>query len=458
MATSSQDQPTTVNTPQNQVRTSKRRFWLRLIIVFIIIVLIVSVILAVLTYTNILPQKWFVTLLATLGPTFGAIGAFVNTTLSNKDFQEAARKRLIGTLSGDTADKTSDNKDSKDPAPQVTPPQGITITVSPIITNTNTATSTANAADQPLKGEVSNHPNTVINPAPLPLTAQLPAKPPSSTNAIFFVSTKLTDPKEFYGRAIEREQLLSRTRNGGCTSIIGPRRIGKTWLLTYLRLVAPQELGANFRIGYMSAALPSNATIAGFTAAALKALGHPSYSLPECPDLKLLEHFVRDIVIQNNTPILCIDEFEGLTHHSEFDLDFFEGLRAITEIGLGLVVLSKKPLIEIVSENTRTSPFFNVFLQLPLAPFDREDAERFWQEKGTQAQFTAQERTYALAYSRTDGAQFPPLRLQLVGNMLLNEKYVTDSVAQQRYRPNDLEYWPAFKQRVDVAYSGMVKS
>jgi hypothetical protein len=34
MATSSQDQPTTVNTPQNQVRTSKGRLWLRLLIAF----------------------------------------------------------------------------------------------------------------------------------------------------------------------------------------------------------------------------------------------------------------------------------------------------------------------------------------------------------------------------------------------------------------------------------------
>jgi hypothetical protein len=225
-----------------------------------------------------------------------------------------------------------------------------------------------------------------------------------------------------------------------------------------LRLVAVQELGANFRIGYMSAALPSSATITGFSREALKALGHPSSSLPERPDLQLLEHFVRDIVIQNNVPILCIDEFEGLTHHTEFDLDFFEGLRAITEIGLGLVVLSKRRLIEVVSEKTRTSPFFNVFQELLLAPFDRADAERFWQEKGAQAQFTDQERAYALAYSRTDGDQFPPLRLQLVGDRLLSEKYVADPVTQQRYCPNDLEYWQALKQRVDVAYSGMVKS
>jgi hypothetical protein len=457
VTTSSQDQPTILNTPPNQAPTSKRRLWLRLLIAFIIIVLIISVILLILAYTKILPPQWFAFLLPTLGPIVGSFGAYVTIILSDKDVQEVLRKRLIGTLSGEAADKTS-NKASKDATPQGTPAQTITITISPSINNTHTATSTADDATESPKRGLPHHPESTINLALAPPIAQLPARSPSSSDPIFFVSTKLTDLREFYGRAVEREQLLSRTRNGGCTSIIGPRRIGKTWLMTYLRLIAPQELGTNFRIGSMSAALPSNATTAGFSAEALKALGDPAYSLPPCPDLKSLENFVRDIVAQNHTPILCIDEFEGLTRHSEFDLDFFEGLRAITEIGLSLVVLSKRPLIELVSENTRTSPFFNVFLQMPLIPFDRQDAERFWQEKGAQAQFTAEERAHALACSRTDGGQFPPLRLQLVGNMLLHEKYVADPAAQQRYRPDDPEYWQAFKQRVDVAYRGMVKS
>jgi hypothetical protein len=458
MPTSSPDQPTMMNTSPRQAPASKRRLWLRLLITFITIVLIIFITLVLLTYTKILPPQWFVPLLATLAPIVGGIGAFVNTTLSDKDFQQALRKRLIGLLSDEVADRTNDNKDSKDATPQATSPSGITITVSPTITNTNIATSTADAAIESPKRDLPHHPESAINRVSLPEIAQLPVRSLTSSDSIFFVGTKLTDPREFYGRAIERAQLLSRTRNGGCTSIIGPRRIGKSWLMTYLLMVAPQQLGTNFRIGSMNAALPSTATVAGFSLEALKALGSPFYALPPYPDLKLLENFVRDLVAQNHKPILCIDEFERLAHHAEFDLDFFEGLRAITEIGLGLVVLSQKPLIEIVGENTRTSPFFNVFLQLSLVPFDRDDAEIFWHEKGAQAQFTSQERTYARTCSQTADGQFPPLRLQLVGNMLLTEKYAADPVARQRYRPAEPEYWQTFRQRVDVAYGGMVKS
>ncbi len=458
MAASSPDQPATANTVPNQAPPRKRRFWLRLIIAFIVFTLIAILILVLLTWLKIPLAQQFAPLLTKLSPVFGAIGAFVNATLSDKDFQQSFRKWLAQLLFGDSGGTAKGNQDAGT-STQTTVQPSITINVSPTITNTNTATAAGTTGSTDTTGTPPAQLQPA-NPAPQqqPVTASTAAKPPASSDPIFFPNMKLTNLREFYGRAIERTQLLSRTRNGGCTSIIGPRRSGKTWLMTYLRLVAGEQLGANFRIGYMSATLPSCATAAGFTREALIALGHPLYALPERPNLALLQHVVRDMVAQNNTPILCIDEFEGLTQHPECDLQFFEGLRAITEIGLGLVVLSKKPLIEIVSETTRTSPFFNVFLQLPLRPFDREDAEKFLQEKGAQGQFSEQERAYLLAYGQSEKEQFPPLRLQLVGETLLNEKRVAVTAGQHHYRPNDPEYWQVFKERVDATYSGMVKS
>jgi hypothetical protein len=432
MANSSQDQPTTTNIVQ-QADASKRWFGIRLVITFAAFILIAILIFVILTYFKILVSQWLV-------PLFGGTGTFVTTTLFDKDFQQSFRKWLTNLLFGNTEEKTKDDKDSKN-----TPQPNITINVSPTITNMNTTTSASNSSVQPV----------LASPATRQQIASTAAHLPSSSGSIFFPNMKLTDPSEFYGRMLERTQLLSRTRHGGCTSIVGPRRSGKTWLMSYLRLVADEQLGANFRIGYMSAALPSCAKRAGFTKEALQALGYPTYSLPASPDLGLLEHCVRDVVAQKQTPILCIDEFEGLTPQPEFDLQFFEGLRAITEIGLALVVLSKEPLIDLVSESTRTSPFFNVFLQLTLHPFERAETEQFVQQKGKQAQLSEQERAYLLAYAQTAKKQFPPLRLQLVGEMLLNEKRAED---QQHYRPHDPEYWQAFKQRVDAAYRGMVKS
>ncbi len=283
-----------------------------------------------------------------------------------------------------------------------------------------------------------------------------PAQVPSDT--VFLVNLPLTDPNEFFGRMLERTKLLSRTRKGACTSIVGPRRIGKTWLISYLRLVASTQLGMNFHIGYLDATMPSCTSVPGFTTEVLKVLGFPFFSTLTNPSLTTLEGFVKDMVARNQAPILCIDEFEGFaSHQQDFDFNFFTGLRAITQVGLGLVVVSKNPLIDIVSENTKTSPFFNVFLQLKLEPFGVEDAEKFAQVKSAQAGFTDQERAYLLKYGQKGEQQWPPLRLQLVGDMLLEDKNLAAREGSSIYDPDTPDYWLDFRALLEDTYQGMVK-
>jgi hypothetical protein len=123
-----------------------------------------------------------------------------------------------------------------------------------------------------------------------------------------------------------------------------------------------------------------------------------------------------------------------------------------------MVVVSKDLLIDLVSKNLKTSPFFNVFSTLRLAPFDQEDAQQFAQEKSTQAGFTDREQAYLLKYAReSDRQAWPPLRLQLVGELLLNDKGLAGGADHSHYRPDDPEYWMQFKERVEDMYQGMVK-
>ena len=94
----------------------------------------------------------------------------------------------------------------------------------------------------------------------------------SPTISAFLFNQPLSDPGEFYGRIRERETLINRTRNGASTSIVGPRRVGKTWLMSYLKLVAPRELGTRFLVGYLDATTSRCSTLAGFIASSLEAL------------------------------------------------------------------------------------------------------------------------------------------------------------------------------------------
>src|SRR6185312_5920726 len=101
--------------------------------------------------------------------------------------------------------------------------------------------------------------------SPTPTTTPQPQPPPSPANTsnttttqatlnrIFYFNERLPKANEFYGRARERETLINRTRNGSSTSIVGPRRIGKTWLIDYLKHVAPTELHPSTRLVYLDA-------------------------------------------------------------------------------------------------------------------------------------------------------------------------------------------------------------
>ena len=186
--------------------------------------------------------------------------------------------------------------------------------------------------------------------------------------------------------------MLNRTWHAASTSIVGQRRIGKTWLMHYVRLIAPQELGSKYLIGYLSTMASRCSTVVGFVGTALEALALQKSSLATAQDsLILLEQAIQEVSSTGRVPVLCIDEFECFGNHRQFDLHFFSSLRAMTQNGLCLLVASKTPLIEIIGKYGKTSGFFNVFEQITLKPFHRKGAERFIREKGEGVGLTVQE-------------------------------------------------------------------
>ena len=273
----------------------------------------------------------------------------------------------------------------------------------------------------------------------------------------FFFNEKLPRPEEFYGRGIERETLLNRTYNKSSTSIVGPRRIGKTWLIEYLLLEAKTQLGSRFRIGYLDAMMASCSTVAGFTAKAAKELGFPLSPERASLGLVALEEIVEMLKARRHNVVLCIDEFEGFAGRPGFDVSFFAGLRAMAQIGLCLIAVSRRPLIDIVDDYGNTSGFFNIFEQLTLEPFDREDAEEFVLAKSALAGFNEQEQEFLMNYGRLEDERWLPIRLQLVGKMLLEDKTLEAKCGRQRYRPDDPSYWQRFIQRLEEKYRGVMR-
>ncbi|HLZ59096.1 MAG TPA: helix-turn-helix domain-containing protein [Ktedonosporobacter sp.] len=234
----------------------------------------------------------------------------------------------------------------------------------------------------------------------------------------------LPTPAELYGRQRARKTLLARTLHRASTSLTGPRRIGKTWLLQYLLAVAPKQLGAGFRLGYLDAMAPECETIEGFAAAALERLKLPT-PLPH-EGLIGLKQGLRHLVTQKQTPVLCIDEFDCIGRNSKFTREFYEGLRSLCSApdpGLVLVLASQEPLHLLTRPHAHGSPFFNIFERVALKPFSYSETEQFIAEKGQAAGFTPQERAYLWEYGKLNKEEqaWWPLRLQLAGKILEEE-------------------------------------
>jgi transcriptional regulator with XRE-family HTH domain len=286
----------------------------------------------------------------------------------------------------------------------------------------------------------------------------------TATGSVFHYNTALTDASEFYGRRGECIPLFRRLRQRSSVSIVGRRRIGKSWLLKYLGFIASSELGMGYQIACIDATLPSCNTLDHFTESMLKELDIP---LPEQPsiteNMASLEKTVKAFAAKNEVLVLCIDEFEGLCDKQGALLSLLEQLRAITNVGLCLVIASRDPLISIITRKLgpsgACSPFFNVFEQMTLKPFIRKEAEAFARAKSAQAGFSEEEYIYlmTLGQEKEGQEQWFPLRLQLVGKMIEEDKYFSQKDVLYPYIPEMQDYWQEFIIRLEEKYRGVVE-
>lgn len=272
---------------------------------------------------------------------------------------------------------------------------------------------------------------------------------------LFPLCVPLPARSEFFGRERERMQLIGRVRRGGSVSIVGERRIGKTWLLSYLKLVAAEELGRSYRLASLSADLPSCQTVSGFVALALQGFGYAAYISPTQPvGLDTLQQAISNFKASGELPLLCLDEFEGFGNHKEFDKDFFSGMRSLADtLGLCIVTVSKSPLIDIVGEIGQTSGFFNIFRQLRLQPFTSEETGEFLATKSKLAGFSLEDTERLNTYG-----QGLPVRLQLACKQLLEDKIMYARGKSYPYVLGDLKYWASFGERLDDEYRAIIKS
>ena len=208
----------------------------------------------------------------------------------------------------------------------------------------------------------------------------------------FFNRQRITDPAFFYGRASHIEALYSAVVTHQCRSLVGERKLGKSSLLTHLGqpdTLRRYGLDPNRQlIFYFDLESMASASVEDFWIEVLDAL---STRLPEGDlltavrraadygearfmNVRRLLRRVRDAGLD---VALCFDEFESLARNAHFEPDFYGELRSLAgELGLVYLTASKRSLYELTYENSDTlsSPFFNIFSELPLGLMSEDEA------------------------------------------------------------------------------------
>lgn len=212
-----------------------------------------------------------------------------------------------------------------------------------------------------------------------------------ATNPFTF-GNPIRDPVRFYGRKEEIRQIVNRLLSSAheSTSVVGERRIGKTSLLKHLDTPEVAEgLGLHpnkYCMIYIDFQGLTDITPQRFWQRVLHKMER-SICVPELiPEIKKirgqdgfdlfdLEDLFTVITDSGLTTVLLLDEFEYVTQNPNFGTDFFGGLRALAiHQNLPLVTATRRALVDLChSEELKGSPFFNIFANVVLRPFNRAD-------------------------------------------------------------------------------------
>lgn len=282
----------------------------------------------------------------------------------------------------------------------------------------------------------------------------------------FVCCGRIQDPHQFVGRARELRAIFNalETAHTGqlqSVSIVGPRRMGRSSLLTHVTQTYPQRLSQPGRYVIRYIDLQSHALTADLPtllAALLRELraGLPASGEPAtaalAAELELMgraaDVSLRDFetAIQHLHalptplyPVLCLDELEHLTQRPErFPADVYTSWRSLIDGNyLGLVIATAAPLHELSAQGRLTSPFFNIFSEyLSLGELEAAEAQTLldW-GRACDRPFSFEDCQRALSWAGRH-----PLKLQQAGSVIYH--------AKEEPRPNWRQARRAYEARM----------
>lgn len=157
----------------------------------------------------------------------------------------------------------------------------------------------------------------------------------------------ITKAEDFFNRDNEQRTIRDYLRAHQNCQIVGQRRIGKTSLIRQIKRVASEWEGAAV-VAYLDLLDPRCFTLSRWLERAGRHFGWQKTPA----DLVDFADCVEDMLSEERCPVLCMDEFEGMTlRRDEFTQDFFFTLRSCGQRGMSIVTTSQNPLSELTDPN-----------------------------------------------------------------------------------------------------------
>lgn len=195
----------------------------------------------------------------------------------------------------------------------------------------------------------------------------------------------IRDTKDFYGRKREIARIYSRlgAPHPQAVSIVGPRKIGKSSLLNFIYQEANRKKylknPKQYKFIFIDFQERKRITLPEFFSELFELLSREfsgQLEITEAPNYEGLKDVVTKIQQQSLKLILLFDEFDSITQNKNFDTEFFAFLRALANrYDIAYVVSSGRRLQDFChTKEIADSPFFNIFSNLFLPPFSRQEA------------------------------------------------------------------------------------
>jgi serine/threonine protein kinase len=228
--------------------------------------------------------------------------------------------------------------------------------------------------------------DTPAGPVPVMRTASVRLPAVSTSRNPYLNRTMIKHRDDFFGRSQEIRRIYARLNATppGSISVVGDRKIGKSSLLNYIYMRANRQIHLEAPdqtvMVFLDLQEQKDMAMESFVRRLLAIASYELRSRLDIQGCSLDLDGVKDLVQRLEGGgfrlVLLLDEFDAVTTNSNFGLEFFSFLRYLANhYNVAYVTSSARELQTLChTREIADSPFFNIFSNLRLSVFRRDEA------------------------------------------------------------------------------------